>query len=93
MPRGASSNHGSSTGFGESQNTFKKRTASVSKPVDRGLIEQFKTLVDGTNTNDWQKRVKAIDNLQQFAESNRGTMRNAAPSSFIQLMDAYCKLL
>jgi len=95
MPRGAGShsNQGSSTGFGESQNTFKKRTASVSKPVDRGLIEQFKTLVDATNTNDWQKRVKAIDTLQQFAESNRTTMRSAAPSSFIQLMDAYSKLL
>jgi len=55
------SNQGSSSGFDGTQNTFNKRTTSVSKPVDRGIIEEMKTLVDSTTTNDWQKRQKAID--------------------------------
>lgn len=61
MQRGATSNQGSSSGFDGTQNTFNKRTTSVSKPVDRQLVEEMKTLVDSCNTNDWQKRVKAID--------------------------------
>ena len=35
MQRGATSNQGSSSGFDGTQNTFNKRTTSVSKPVDR----------------------------------------------------------
>ena len=33
MARGAKSNQGSSSGFDGTQNTFNKRTTSVSKPV------------------------------------------------------------
>lgn len=63
MQRGATSNHGSSSGFDATQNTFNKRTTSVSKPIDRNIIEELRNLVDSCNTNDWQKRLKAIDQL------------------------------
>ena len=64
VQRGAASNHASSSGFDGTQNTFNKRTTSVSKPVDRNLIEDMKNLVDACNTNDWQKRLKSIDQLE-----------------------------
>lgn len=92
MQRGATSNQGSSSGFDGTQNTFNKRTTSVSKPVDRGLVEEMKNLVDNTNTNDWQKRQRAIDQLEQFARAKSTVIRNS-PASFINMMDAYCKLL
>jgi len=56
MQRGAMSNHDSSSGFDGTQNTFNKRNTSVSKPVDRGLIEEMRNIVDITNEHDWQKR-------------------------------------
>lgn len=56
MQRGAMSNQGSSSGFDGTQNTFNKRTTSVSKPIDRGLIEEMRNLVDSISTHDWQKR-------------------------------------
>ena len=92
MQRGATSNHGSSSGFDNTQNTFNKRTTSVSKPVDRNLVEEMRNLVDSINTNDWQKRLKAIDQLEAFCKA-RGTPIRNAHASFINLMDAYCKLL
>ena len=71
IPRGAVSNQGSSSGFDGTQNTFNKRTTSVSKPVDRVLLEEFKDLVASANTNDWHKRCKALDTMQAFAENHR----------------------
>ena len=53
MQRGAASNQGSSSGFDGTQNTFNKRTTSVSKPVDRNLIEEMRNLVDSCNEKDW----------------------------------------
>ena len=85
-------NHGSSSGFDATQNTFNKRTTSVSKPVDRAIIEEMKTLVDATSTNDWQNRLKAIDQLEQFSKHKATVIKNSH-ASFINLMDAYCKLL
>ena len=64
----------------------------MSKPVDRQLVEEMKTLVDSCNTNDWQKRVKAIDQLETFTRTKSAPIKNA-PASFINLVDAYCKLL
>ena len=52
----------------------------------------MRNLVDSTNTNDWQKRLKAIDQLEQFARAKSATIRNSH-ASFINLIDAYCKLL
>jgi uncharacterized protein YunC (DUF1805 family) len=42
---------------------------------------------------DWEKRLKAIDGLQEFAETSSKTIKNAQASSFIKLVDAYCALL
>lgn len=83
------------SGFGmeNTQNTFKKRTTSVSKPVDRELVEDFKNLVDNCSQSDWSKRVKATDDLQDWISTNSKKIRAAQTSSFISLIDAYCKLL
>jgi len=56
-------------------------------------MENFRTLIDSSNTTSWDKRSKAIDNLQQFAETNSKTIQNGAPSNFINLVDTYCRLL
>jgi len=53
----------STFGLDNTQNAFKKRTTSVSKPVDRDLMDEFKGLVDACNNSDWQKRLKAIDDI------------------------------
>jgi DNA topoisomerase IA len=79
--------------FGRSQGTFKKRTTSVSKPVDKNLMETFKNLVDQCATTTWEKRLKAIENLQDFAESSSKAIRNTAASNFIKLVDTYCSVL
>jgi len=92
MQKGPASNQGSSIGFDGTQNTFNRRTTSVSKPVDRNLVEELRNLVDSCNTTDWQKRVKAIDSLEAFARNKSTSIKNSH-ASFINLMDAYCKLL
>jgi len=38
--------HGSSTGFDATSTTFRKRTTSVAKPVDRHLMEDFKSIIE-----------------------------------------------
>jgi fluoride ion exporter CrcB/FEX len=48
-PSGPQSHQALSTGFHgatSTQQTFKKRTTSVSKPVDRQIMEDFKTILD-----------------------------------------------
>jgi hypothetical protein len=48
-PGGPQSHQAMSTGFqgaSSTQQTFKKRTTSVSKPVDRQIMEDFKTILD-----------------------------------------------
>ena len=90
--RGAASNHDSSAGFDGTQNTFNKRTTSVSKPVDRNIIEEMRNLVDSCNVHDWQKRQKSVDQLEAFAQAKSAPIRTSH-ASFINLVDAYCKLL
>ncbi len=80
-------------GLDNTQNAFKKRTTSVSKPVDRDLLEEFKGLVDNCSQSDWSKRVKATDVLQDWVSTNSRKIKTAPTSSFISLIDAYCKLL
>lgn len=46
-----------SAGFANSSGTFKKRTTSVSKPVDKTTMEAFKTLIDQCSTTAWEKRL------------------------------------
>jgi hypothetical protein len=62
---------------------LKNRNASVSKPIDRNLLDHFKELVDNCSSNDWQKRLKAIDELQQWTESNSRRIKHAQPGQFI----------
>lgn len=50
----------------KSSNTFQKRTTSVSKPVDRDIMDQFRALTDSCGQADWSKRLKAIDELQDW---------------------------
>lgn len=90
---------GSGGGFGGDPNTatstsgmFKQRTNSVQKPVDRASMEDFKTLCEGVRTSVWTKRVKAIDDIQDYAVENAGKIKTHQ-SSFIGLVDAYCTLL
>ena len=56
-------------------------------------MENFRQLIDQSNTNAWDKRIKSIDSLQQFAETNCKTIKNAAPSNFINMVDTYCRFL
>jgi len=56
-------------------------------------MEDFKSILDTCQTNDWQKRIKAIDNLQEFTESNTAAIKNSSPSNFVQLVDAYSRFL
>jgi hypothetical protein len=56
-------------------------------------MDQFRSLVDGCGQSDWQKRVKAIDELQAWIHKNSGKIRVAQPSQFIQLVDIYCQLV
>ena len=56
-------------------------------------METFKTLIDQCSTTAWEKRLKAIENLQDFAETNSKIIRNTAASNFIKLVDAYCGFL
>ena len=62
--RWSGSAQGTTTGFDNTQTTFKQRTTSVSKPVDRNLLDSFKELLEETRTSDWNKRVRAIDGIQ-----------------------------
>jgi len=80
-------------GFANSQGAFKKRTTSVSKPVDKMTMETFKTLIDQCNTPSWEKRLKAIESVQEFAENSSKIIKNTAPSNFIKLIDTYCTFL
>mmetsp|Transcript_19177 Transcript_19177/g.18317 ORF Transcript_19177/g.18317 Transcript_19177/m.18317 type:complete len:202 (+) Transcript_19177:2447-3052(+) len=77
----------SSSGVG-----FKKQ-AFVSKPIDPMVLEEFKQLISDLNTNDWNKRLKLTDDLTLFVTSNSNVIKQAQPSKFIQLIDAYCKLI
>jgi hypothetical protein len=63
MYGGNQATHNLSSGFDNTQSTFKMRTTSVSKPVDRNLMDNFKALIETANTQDWQKRVQAIDSI------------------------------
>jgi hypothetical protein len=57
------------------------------------MIEEFKNLVDNCGQSDWSKRVKAIDELQEWVAQNSRKIKSASSSSFISLIDAYCKLI
>ena len=78
---------------GTSNSVFKKRQPSVSKPVDPQIMEEMKNLVANYHTNDWQKRLKFIDDLAQWTEKHSSLVKGAQPSKFIQLADSYCNVI
>jgi hypothetical protein len=57
------------------------------------LMEEFKQIINELNTNDWNKRLKSIDTLADFVKNNISTIKTAPPAKFIQLIDAFCKVL
>ena len=56
-PQAQFGSQNASTGFDNTQSTFKMRNTSLAKPVDRQTVEDFKTLLGTAKTQDWQKRL------------------------------------
>jgi hypothetical protein len=50
-------------------------------------------LVDSCATTAWEKRLKAIESLQDFAETNSKVIKNTAASNFIKLVDTFSNAL
>lgn len=65
----------------------------MAKPIDPMLMEEFKQIISELGTNDWNKRLKSIDTLCDFVKNNITTIRGAPPAKFIQLIDAFSKVL
>ena len=58
-------------------------TSAVSKPIDPQLMEEFRQTVTALQTADWNKRLKAIDEMSSFVVTNQVVIRQAQPSKFI----------
>lgn len=56
-------------------------------------MEEFKNITAELSTNDWNKRLKAIDNMLNFVDTNINTIKSAAPSKFFPIIDSFCKIL
>jgi hypothetical protein len=56
-------------------------------------MEEFKNIIGEIGTTDWNKRIKVIDSLTDFVKNNTPVIKSAPPAKFIQLIDAYCKVL
>ena len=83
-----------SFGFAQtSSGAFKKTNNLVSKPIDPIIMEEFKNIINEMNTNDWNKRLRNIDILNEFVKTNIVVIKQAPPAKFIQLIDAYTKVL
>jgi hypothetical protein len=83
-----------SFGFGQTATgAFKKTSNLVSKPIDPIVMEEFKTIINEMSTNDWNKRLRNIDTLGEFVKNNILIIKQAPPAKFIQLIDAYTKVL
>lgn len=65
-------------GFGgnTTSNAFKK-TPFVGKPVDPLVMEEFRNITTELATNDWNKRLKAIDNMLAFINNNIAVIKSA----------------
>lgn len=46
-------------------------------------MEEFKQIISEIGTSDWNKRLKAIDNLSNFVENNINVIKTAPPAKFI----------
>lgn len=61
--------------------------------MDRDTMEQFKAICDSCNQQDWQKRLRAIDDIQDWVEKYSKKVRSTQPGTFISLVDTYCMLI
>ena len=57
------------------------------------IMEEFKKIIFEINESDWNKRLKAIDNILDFTKNNINIIKSAPPGKFISLIDAFCKVL
>ena len=46
-------------------------------------MDEFKNIINEMNTNDWNKRLKNIDTLNEFVKNNILVIRQAPPAKFI----------
>lgn len=56
-------------------------------------MEDFKQIIAALQTNDWQTRLKNIDQLVNFVQTYQIQIKSAQTSKFIQLIDIFCRLL
>lgn len=82
MKNTMNSNSTMNGGFNVTGNAFKKQSI-VSKPVDPVVMEEFRQILNELSANDWNKRLKVIDDLTNFIKSNQNVIKNAQPSKFI----------
>jgi hypothetical protein len=40
-------------------------------------MEEFRTIITDLGTNDWNKRIRAIDTLQDFVKTNQAIIKSA----------------
>ena len=57
------------------------------------VMEEFRNIATELATNDWNKRLRAIDTMLNFVNTNINTIKSAPPSKFFPLIDSFCKLL
>ena len=91
-----SNNSATQNGFGltgSSNQAFKKRQPSVSKPVDPKLMEEFQSIIAKTSVPDWNSRLQSIDSLTNWISEHSISIKQTQASKFIQLVDTECKLI
>jgi len=60
--------------------------------VDPQITEEMKSIITVLQTSDWQKRLKAIEDLTNFTKTHHAVIKGA-PGKFVQIIDVFCKLL
>ena len=51
--------------------------------MDRDLMDKYKSLIDNFIQSDWQKRVKSIDELQEWTERYSKKIKISQTGTFI----------
>lgn len=49
----------------------------MAKPVDPMVMEEFKNICSELVTNDWNKRLRAIDTIEVFVKNNLKVIKGA----------------
>ncbi len=61
--------------FGGTANNFAgAKSPAISKPIDPQVMEELKNIITALQMNDWQRRLKSIDELQAFVKNNQATI-------------------